>query len=205
MSACSAASASATFWNATSTTLRYCSIDWFSVSAEWEAEGMKLTKADLQRLASATGRFVKLPDSGWVELDTAAVQRGLALMDANRGEVWAKLDAGTEAYYRAVNRTAVRFERILGNLLLTARVRPIIIQTLLLRLHGELMPPDEFSAYCDRLRALVRDGAQLREIHLYTIARPTPEPFCAKLTRAELETFAQTVRAETGQKVLTFD
>ena len=49
-------------------------IDWFSVSAEWEEEGMKLTKADLQRLASATGRFVKLPDSGWVELDTQAVQ-----------------------------------------------------------------------------------------------------------------------------------
>ena len=49
-------------------------IDWFSVSAEWESEGMKLTKADLQRLASATGRFVKLPDSGWVELDTQAVQ-----------------------------------------------------------------------------------------------------------------------------------
>ena len=50
-------------------------IDWFSVSAEWEQEGMKLTRADLQRLASATGRFVKLPDSGWVELDTQAVQQ----------------------------------------------------------------------------------------------------------------------------------
>ncbi len=49
-------------------------IDWLSVSAEWEQEGMKLTTADLQRLATATGRFVKLPDSGWVELDEAAVQ-----------------------------------------------------------------------------------------------------------------------------------
>ncbi|HEY6167106.1 MAG TPA: DEAD/DEAH box helicase, partial [Verrucomicrobiae bacterium] len=39
-----------------------------------EAEGMKLSKADLERLASATGRFVKLPNSGWVELDTDAVQ-----------------------------------------------------------------------------------------------------------------------------------
>lgn len=48
-------------------------IDWFSVSAEWEAEGLKLSPADLQRLQSATGRFVKLPDSGWVELDTTAV------------------------------------------------------------------------------------------------------------------------------------
>ncbi len=49
-------------------------IDWLAVSAEWEAEGMKLSKADLERLAAATGRFVKLPNSGWVELDTAAVQ-----------------------------------------------------------------------------------------------------------------------------------
>ena len=49
-------------------------IDWFSVSAEWEQEGLKLTPADLERLATATGRFVKLPDSGWVELDVAAVQ-----------------------------------------------------------------------------------------------------------------------------------
>ena len=49
-------------------------IDWFSVSAEWEQEGLKLTAADLARLAAATSRFVKLPDAGWVELDTKAVQ-----------------------------------------------------------------------------------------------------------------------------------
>jgi len=49
-------------------------IDWFSVSTEWEQEGLKLTAADLQSLQNATGRFVKLPDSGWVELDTAAVR-----------------------------------------------------------------------------------------------------------------------------------
>jgi SNF2-related domain/Helicase conserved C-terminal domain len=49
-------------------------IDWLAVSAEWEAEGLKLSKADLERLAAATSRFVKLPNSGWVELDTSAVQ-----------------------------------------------------------------------------------------------------------------------------------
>ena len=49
-------------------------IDWLSVSAEWEQEGLKLSAADLQRLRTAAGRFVKLPDSGWVELDSAAVQ-----------------------------------------------------------------------------------------------------------------------------------
>jgi hypothetical protein len=49
-------------------------IDWLSVSAEWEQEGMKLTAADLQRLQTAGGRFVKLPDAGWVQLDAQATQ-----------------------------------------------------------------------------------------------------------------------------------
>ena len=41
-------------------------IDWFTVSAEWEQEGLKLTKADLERLQSATGRFVNCPmPAGW--------------------------------------------------------------------------------------------------------------------------------------------
>jgi superfamily II DNA or RNA helicase len=55
-------------------TIKGSGIDWFSISAEWQAEGVKLTAADLQRLQSATGRFVKLPDAGWLELDTATVQ-----------------------------------------------------------------------------------------------------------------------------------
>src|SRR6185503_7627837 len=57
-------------------------IDWFSVSTEWEQEGMKLTPADLQRLAVATSRFVKLPDAGWVELNTEAVQTAHEAMAA---------------------------------------------------------------------------------------------------------------------------
>ena len=54
--------------------VRGSGIDWLSVSAEWEQEGLKLTAADLERLQTAGGRFIKLPDSGWVELDAPAVQ-----------------------------------------------------------------------------------------------------------------------------------
>lgn len=138
-------------------------------------------------------------------LDTGSVKRGLAIMDVNQGEVWAKLDAGTEGYYHTVNRTHVRLDRILHNLLTTAQARPIIIQSLFLKLHGQPMPPEELAEYCFRLEELVHDGAQIREVHLYTIARPTPEPFCGKLTKAELEAMAQTVREKTGLKVVTFD
>ena len=33
-----------------------------------------MTPADLQRLQSASGRFIKLPDAGWLELDATSVQ-----------------------------------------------------------------------------------------------------------------------------------
>jgi len=55
-------------------------IDWLSVSAEWEQEGMKLTKQDLDSLAQATGRFVKLPNKGWVELDVESTQKAQETM-----------------------------------------------------------------------------------------------------------------------------
>jgi len=38
-----------------------------------------------------------------------AVRRGLEIFDRNNGEIWAKLDAGTEEYYRLVDRTKIPF------------------------------------------------------------------------------------------------
>jgi wyosine [tRNA(Phe)-imidazoG37] synthetase (radical SAM superfamily) len=138
-------------------------------------------------------------------LDKADVKRGLEIMDANQGEVWGKLDAGTQAYYQLVNRSSVRFERILKNLLETAKARPIIVQTLFLRMHGEVMPASELESYCQRLNELIRDGARIKEVHAYTVARPTPEAFATPLTGSELGGIASQIRAATGQTVLTFD
>jgi SNF2 family DNA or RNA helicase len=43
-------------------------VDWLTVSADWEAEGLRLDEADLAALRAASGPFVKL-DSGWVRRD----------------------------------------------------------------------------------------------------------------------------------------
>src|SRR5262249_36545279 len=45
-----------------------------------------------------------------------AVRQTLAVLDANNGEIWAKLEAGTEAYYRQVDRTTIPLQRILDNI-----------------------------------------------------------------------------------------
>lgn len=138
-------------------------------------------------------------------LDKADVKRGLTLMDANAGEVWGKLDAGTEAYFKLVNRTSIRFDRILENLLETARQRTIVIQSLFLKVHGQTMSSAELEAYCERLSVITRGGGRIKEVHAYTVARPTPEPFATKLEAAELKSVADVVRRQTGLTVLDFD
>lgn len=137
-------------------------------------------------------------------LDKTDVQRGLAIMDANHGEIWGKLDAGTDSYYRLVNRSSISLERILDNLLVTARIRPIVIQSLFLRIRAEIMPLAEQLAYCGRLKSLVEQGAQIKEVHAYTVARPTPEPWACSLAQPELEAIGRLIHQETGLAVHCF-
>jgi len=65
------------------------------------------------------------------------VGRGLAILDQNNGEIWAKLDAGTQEYYQLVDRTTIPFQQILDNITAAAKVRPIVIQALFMRVNGQ--------------------------------------------------------------------
>ena len=138
-------------------------------------------------------------------LNKTTVRRGLEVMDANNGEVWGKLDAGTEEYYQLVNRTSVKFQRVLDNLCDTAKTRPIMIQSLFLKVHGEPMSTQELEAYCGRLNVIVTAGGKISEVQAYTVARPTPEAFATKLTKAELEAMAEIIRKQTDLTVSTYD
>lgn len=98
----------------------------------------------------------------------------------------------------------MRFDRILSNLLETARVRPIVIQSLFLKTHGQPMSSIELEAYCRRLNQIRDGGGTLREVHAYTLARPTPEAWATRLSAEELSTVAETIRAQTGLRVEEF-
>jgi wyosine [tRNA(Phe)-imidazoG37] synthetase (radical SAM superfamily) len=127
-------------------------------------------------------------------LQAPDVLAGLEVMMANQGEIWAKLDAGTEAYYREVNRSKVPFRKILENLAATARRWPITIQTLFLEWQGQGPGPEELEAYLQRVRE-VQAAGPVQGIQLYTVARPTPEPEARPLPAALLDALAGRVRA----------
>ncbi|MCB9730384.1 MAG: radical SAM protein [Deltaproteobacteria bacterium] len=158
--------------------------------------------AELVRLKAARGldevKIVLITDAAC--LHHARVRRGLALMDGARGEVWAKLDAGTEAFYAKVARTRVPFRRVLRNLALTAAERPLTLQSLFFAWEGQPPPDAEIDAWIERVVAIEAAGT-LREVQVYTVARRPAEPACTALSLEALEGIAARLRQHTRAPV----
>jgi len=149
---------------------------------------------------------VLITDAGG--LDRADVKRGMEIMDVNNGEVWAKLDAGTETYFKLINRTKIPFARILKNIAQTAKVRPIVIQSLFLKIRGEGPSTEEIGEYCRRLREI----GNIKLVQVYTIARKALTvvdgvpawQFLSALSNEEVDAIAERVRNEAGVKAEGF-
>jgi wyosine [tRNA(Phe)-imidazoG37] synthetase (radical SAM superfamily) len=123
------------------------------------------------------------------------VAETLRFLDAHGLDVWAKLDAGTEEYYRFVDRTSVPFQQVLDDLLLCARERPTTIQSLFARHHGAPPSAAEIAAWADRLAHIAASGGRLPWVQIHTVARPPAESWVQPLTLEELETIAAAARA----------
>lgn len=136
--------------------------------------------------------------------DRPHVQRGLELLDRHQGEIWAKLDAGTEAYFQVVNRAPLAFRRVLENITQAARIRPLVIQSLWMQIRGQPPPPEEIQAFCQRLCEITAAGGRLSLVQIYTVARPPAESYVAPLSDEQVEGIAEVVRRETGLAVASF-
>jgi wyosine [tRNA(Phe)-imidazoG37] synthetase (radical SAM superfamily) len=128
-------------------------------------------------------------------LDKPSVCRALEILDENNGEIWAKLDAGTEEYFRKVNRPNVSLEKITGNIISAARIRPLVIQSLWFRMDGKVPPQEEIESYCGRVNEMLSAGAQLKSLQLYTIARIPSEAFVSSLSNEEMDQLASRVKS----------
>ena len=126
------------------------------------------------------------------------VLRGLETLDANQGEIWAKLDAGSEDYFRKVERTPIKLARILENITQAARQRPLVIQSLFMRIDGESPDDAELITYCQRLREIAAAGGRLKLVQICTVARRPAEAYVQPLKDAEVDRIVQMVRQLTG-------
>jgi len=126
------------------------------------------------------------------------VQRGLEILDANQGEIWAKLDAGSEAYYRQVERTKIPFQQILANLAIAAKTRPIVIQSMFMNIEGEPPSDAEINSFCERLNEITSQGGELKLVQIYTVARRPAESVVSPLSDDQVDSIVTGVQSKTG-------
>ena len=149
--------------------------------------------ADARRKFGLEGaKIVLITDAAY--LAKPKVRIALAVLDQNNGEIWAKLDAGTEAYLRLVDRPNVALQTVVEGILDAARVRPVVIQSLFFRVDGAPTPAAEVDAYCNRLNEVLSAGGRLKALQLYTIARAPALQSASPLTDAELDALAARVK-----------
>ncbi len=122
------------------------------------------------------------------------VKIALNILDHYLSEIWAKLDAGTEAYYHQVERTKVPFERVLNNIRDVGQSRAIVIQSLFMRIDGDPPSDTEINAYLTRIETLVDQGCQINRVQVYTVARKTAESSVTPLDAHALDQITQRVR-----------
>lgn len=137
-------------------------------------------------------------------LEKPSVRAGLIELDRNNGEIWAKLDAGSEEYFLFVNRPKESFERILDNILEASRIRPLVIQSLWLKSNGVMPSEAEIETYCGRLNEILSSGGKLKRIQLYTIARNPAESAVSPLSHNELDEIAEIVQSRVPALVESF-
>lgn len=116
-------------------------------------------------------------------------------------DIWLKLDAGTPPWMKRINRTEVSLQRVLDNILLIARERPAVIQSMFPAINGEEPPMAEINEYAQRLCELRTAGAQIRLVQICSATRPNAKSPCSHLGLRVLSRIAYQVRQVTGLNV----
>jgi wyosine [tRNA(Phe)-imidazoG37] synthetase (radical SAM superfamily) len=129
-------------------------------------------------------------------LDQEQFRRALPILDANNGEIWAKLDVGTEEAFQRINRpqSPMSLRKIVDDITDVAHGRAIVIQSMFFRTAGQGPPKDEIAAYCRRLKEIIQGGGSIKLIQVYTIARKPAEKDVSALRASELRAIAEAVR-----------
>lgn len=165
-------------------------------------DACKLAAELIDRIAPSAGIKIVVITNATL-LQRPAVEQSLKYLDAHNGEIWAKLDAGTEPYYRLVERTSIPLSRVLANIIAAGSVRPIVIQSLFMNVHGEPPSHAELSAYIDRLQEIRAAGCQIKLVQIYTVARGPAESFVTPLPDASVDAIADRVK-QIGLPVETY-
>jgi len=107
-----------------------------------------------------------------------------------KGEIWGKLDAGTDEWLNFINRPQkkISIEFIENNLKLAVSKFPLRIQTMLCEVKGKSPNETEVESYAGIVQRIYRTNPEnLLSVQLYSVVRQTAENSVKPLSREFLE------------------
>jgi histidinol dehydrogenase len=148
-------------------------------------------EAKLVLITNATGL---LNEKTFALLKDAAL--GFAL------NIWLKFDAGTEDWYKKIDRSDVHHAALMEKIkAFAATGAPFTVQTMVCKVRGELPPAEEERAWLEFAASLARGpqgalpGKGLQKVQIYGKARPAAEdPLCEEAPIEALEERAVKLR-----------
>jgi wyosine [tRNA(Phe)-imidazoG37] synthetase (radical SAM superfamily) len=125
------------------------------------------------------------------------VQSGLSTMSSINGEIWFKLDSGTDDGLKNINNAGLSIERVKENLKIVSALCPTWLQTCVFKLDDELPSMNECESYLQFLATLKEENIEVNGVLLYGLARPSMQieaPRLSAVSEVWMNDFAEEIK-----------
>jgi len=136
-------------------------------------------------------------------LDQPKVRHALQSL-ACQDEIWSELDRGTQGYLDKLNGATTPLKKIMDNILLVGRQRPVVIQSLFPAINGAPPAAREIKHYAQRLKKLKKAGAEISLVQIYSATRSMAWTGFSHLPLKSLSNIAKVVRQVAGLRAEVF-
>jgi len=177
-----------------------------AISGNGEPTSLKNFDQAIELIGKIATQMKVLPASNFVLISNGSlihqshVQAGLKSLNKYNGEVWFKLDSVTTLGRKKINDCKQATEKVLENLILSSQLCETKLQTCMLEFLSAEEEEKERQAYVDFLK---ESKAKIKEVMLYTLARPSLQPEASQLAKMDQQTMSQFARqlSEQGYQV----
>jgi Radical SAM superfamily len=173
-----------------------------AISGNGEPTSVKSFALAITRIGDIATKLGVLPESRFVLITNGSlmgqqkVKEGLKALQGYGGEVWFKFDSATKEGRVLFNQTAQSVKSSLENIRISSELCTTKLQTCLFDFAGQGLGEAEKLAYLHALET-IKATSNVKEILLYTLARPSTQPEAEQLAALPLDVlndFAEEIR-----------
>jgi len=173
-----------------------------AISGNGEPTSLRCFEQVIELIGKVATEMNVLPKSKFVLITNGSlihqihVQEGLKCLNKYKGQVWYKLDSATALGRKAINDSKQSTEKTLNNLCIAADLCETRLQTCMLDFLAEKDAELERQAYIELLK---NNKIKIKDIMLYTIARPSLQPEAEQLNKIDGQVMTEFAEKLTSQ------